>query len=262
MQNKYQIIFVDLDWTLLNHRTHDFDYESIKALNKAHDRGISVFICTARPYQSLELTGILNHLKVDGLVTTNGAVVIFNDQVIYSKNFKKEDLLKIIEVSHKHGFTLELASEKDRFFTKSGDNEYVESFFKIFAEKKPEIRNYTDENISEVLLFSPEEYDSILLKEYPKGINIYRFFPSASDLNYSPTNKDEGIKKALKYLKISKRKAIGIGDDIGDIPMFKAVNLSIAMGNAKEKAKKKAKFTTKNIDESGVKYALEYFKII
>ena len=32
MDNKYKIIFVDIDWTILDHHKHDWDYESIDVL--------------------------------------------------------------------------------------------------------------------------------------------------------------------------------------------------------------------------------------
>ena len=261
MNEQIKIIFVDIDWTILDHNTHDFDYESLEALNQAQKNGYIVFICTARPYESVSLTGLLNYIHPDGIICTNGAVAFFQDKLLFSDNFPKEVVRKVIEVSNKHNFTLELSAEKERFFTRP-KNKYVDAFFSIFAEVEPPIREYNDENISAILLFSPPEYDEELLKEYPEGIKLYRFMEAACDVHLKPSSKEEGIRRVLEYFHFSKEQAMGIGDDIGDIPMFNIVGLGVAMGNGKEEAKAASKFVTKPINEHGLKYALEYFNIV
>ena len=81
MISETKIIFVDIDWTILNHNIHDFDHVSIEALKKAQENGYLIYLCTARPYQSIELTGLFDFLKPDGIVCTNGGVVIEKDNV-------------------------------------------------------------------------------------------------------------------------------------------------------------------------------------
>ena len=39
MKNKYQIVFIDIDWTILDHSIHDWDYESLEAIKKVQELG-------------------------------------------------------------------------------------------------------------------------------------------------------------------------------------------------------------------------------
>ena len=66
-----QIIFVDIDGTLLNHRKgHVFDTLSIESLKKAQKDGIKVVITTARAYHTVEQIGLLKMIKPDALITS------------------------------------------------------------------------------------------------------------------------------------------------------------------------------------------------
>ena len=256
---KYKIIFVDIDWTLLDHEKHDFDYPSIEALKQAQKEGLIVYLCTARPYDSIYHTKILNYLTPDGIVCTNGAVVFHHDEVIQAINFPIPIMRQIASYCEQNDIILELSTTKERYFTKE-KNPLVDEYFSYFSEVIPPIHPYQDEEISEVLLFSLEEDDEKIKKGLPEGVSMFRFARTASDLHITPITKDMGINRVLSYLHIKKEESIGIGDDYGDIPMFDAVGLSIAMGNGPLEVQERAKMITKKISESGLKYALEKIK--
>lgn len=253
MKHDIQIIFTDIDCTILNHGhdDHVFDSLSIEALKKAQQKGIKVFLCTARPYHSVNGCGVLDLITPDGIVCTNGAVVFVNDKLIHNHTFPNETIEQIIKVAHKHHITVELSNERDRWLTKKG-NKYVDYYFAVFHEIYPKIRPYKGENISAALLMCPKKFDDILYKEMPKGISGVRFTDYGVDLHLDPIYKSEGVIAALEYLKISKDNALAIGDDYGDIPMFEAVKYSIAMDNGREETKAKATYIAPHIDESGV----------
>ena len=82
------------------------------------------------------------------------------------------------------------------------------------------------------------------------------------DIHNDPIYKSEGVKAVLEHLGISKDHAIAFGDDFGDIDMFKECKYSVALGNGKPEVKAIATYVTKDINESGVAYALKHFKII
>ena len=61
MYNKdYKIIFVDIDWTILDHEIHDWDYYTIDVLKNLQKDGILIYLNTARPYDSIVHTGLFN----------------------------------------------------------------------------------------------------------------------------------------------------------------------------------------------------------
>ena len=262
MNEDIKIIFSDIDWTLLNHGhgKHEFDMPSIEALKEVQQKGVKVFLCTARPYHSVKGCGILDLFAPDGIVCTNGAVAFVGEKIIHNASFPKEHVNQIIKVAHKHHLTLELSNEKDRWLTKK-KNKYVDAYFSVFTEIVPEIRKYKGENISAILCMGPAKFDKQLQEELPAGVNLYRYFDYGLDINYRKIEKSEGMNEVLKYLNISKDNAMALGDDLGDIPMFNLVKYSVCMENGKEAAKIAAKEICPNIDNHGVAIVLEkYFK--
>lgn len=263
LMKNIKIIFVDIDWTILNHYVHEFDFESIKALNEAQKKGVFICLATARPYLSIEQTGLFNYLKPDGIVCTNGSVGFIKDKLLYSENFPNDVIKQIIKVCNKHNACLEYCDERHRYFNRR-KNRYVDAYFGVFKEVVPPVKKYENENISALLLMVPESYDEKMKKELPDGLDYFRFDAHGVDIRYSKYNphKGNGVKRVLEYLNIPKEYAMAIGDDLGDIPMFEEVGLGVTLENGKDEVKKKADYVTKSVCDSGVAFALKHFRII
>ena len=71
------------------------------------------------------------------------------------------------------------------------------------------------------------------------------------------TSKGNAVKMVCKALNIDLKDTISIGDDYNDVSMFEVTGASIAMGNANEEVKKKAKYVTLTNNEEGVALVLE-----
>ena len=255
-KNSYRIIFVDIDWTILDHNKHDWDYVSINFLNELQKQGLLVYLCTARPYDSILHTGIFNILKPDGVICTNGGVGFIKDELLFA-NIIPEDIVRSIEkTANKHHLVLEISTSKGRHFTAKA-NKYVHQYFSVYAEVIPEIRKYENKDVSAILLFAPEKYDEILKREFPKEMSLLRFDTCGVDVGYFKNTKGDGIKKVLNHLNINKDNAIGIGDSFDDISMFKEVGLSIAMGNGSDDAKENANIVAPSISENGLYKSLK-----
>lgn len=253
---KYKILFVDIDWTILDHNLHDWDYFTIDVLKDLQKRGLLIYLNTARPYDSIVQTNLFDIFKPDGIVCTNGGVIFVGDKLIFSNVIPEEIVYQIEKICNKHHLVLELSTNTERYFT-SKVNCYVDKYFAVFAETIPEVRKYHNKDVSAILLFAPEKYDEILKKEFPKEMVYLRYDTHGVDVGYYQNNKGNGVKEVLKYLGIEKRYSIGAGDDNSDIAMFKEVELSIALGNAKEEAKEAADIVSKDISEHGLGLVLQ-----
>lgn len=259
--SKYKIAFIDIDGTILNHNIHDWDYKSISALKKAQINGVKIFICTARPYESIARTGLFKVFEPDGVIATNGALAYIGNKLLFENRFPIQITKKIIKVCNSHDLCLELSTGKGRYFTRITNRwlkEYKRKYHEIFINKE----KVNLKNISALLLFAPVEYDEILQKEFPNPIKCLRFDDYAVDVTYYRNKKGAAVKRVLTYLNINKEESISCGDDFGDISMFNETGLSIALGNAKEEVKKEATFVTKDISLSGLAHAFEAFKIV
>ena len=60
MKNDYQIAFIDIDWTILDHNTKDWDYPSLEAIKKLQQMGVLIVFATARSYASVVGTDLFN----------------------------------------------------------------------------------------------------------------------------------------------------------------------------------------------------------
>ena len=252
----YKIAFVDIDWTILNHNIRDWDYESLDALKAAQQRGVLVYLCTARPYDSVYHTGIFDVFNPDGVICTNGGVCFIKDKLLFANTIPEDVVREVERIANKHHLVLELATAKERHLT-AKFNKYVDNYFKVFWEVVPEVKKYQNKDVSAILLFAPEKYDEKLKKELPKEIDYLRYDSHGVDLGYYRYTKGDGVKKVLKHLNINKEYAIGIGDSNDDISMFEEVGLSIAMGNGSEQAKQSAILVAPDISEHGLKVIFE-----
>ena len=262
--SEIKIIFTDIDWTILNHGhgKHVYDMKSIKALKKAQKNGVKVFISTARPHESLKLTGFFDIFKPDGMVLSNGGVIFIGDEIIYHDFMEPELVKRICEVAKKRDIVIQFVDEYDRWIS-APINETAQHYFDVYFEKLPEIRGYNGENVSGVLLFCEADQDEQIIKEinHPE-LDVFRLFPYAIDIRHHLIRKNDGVQRVLDYYGYTGDEALAIGDDVPDVHMFLLCKNSVALGNAHPDAKKAATYVTSHIDKHGVAKALKHFNII
>ncbi len=104
------IVFVDIDCTLLNHSTRPpvYDFDSISALKEAQSQGVLVFLCTARPYHSVKRIGLFDLFQPDGMILANGGLALYGDKVLYETAMDPKDFEKFCEVALSVGARLTL----------------------------------------------------------------------------------------------------------------------------------------------------------
>ena len=148
MKNDYQIAFIDIDWTILDHNTKDWDYPSLEAIKKLQQVGVLIVFATARSYASVVGTGLLNLVTPNGIITNNGGLTFFDDKIINKNTFPEELVRKVLDVANKHQVVLQFACLKDRHFTLE-PNDYVRQYFSVYYEAYPPIRQNDVSNVTE-----------------------------------------------------------------------------------------------------------------
>ena len=257
MKSRVKIIFVDIDWTILDHSKFpaEFDLISIEALKNCQRNGIKVFLCSARPFHSIKQVKMLDLFSPDGIICSNGGLIIYNDEIIYRTYVEKDDFVKLCKLAEKYGANVEGIRPYDCFI--SNDNyEDILAVHSTYPEEMPPIEDYHNQDVLGVGLFVKEEYDEIFKKELPNLKYYFRFHPNGVDIANEIHDKGESVKFVLNYLKINKNESASFGDDLQDITMFEQTGYSFAMDNAKEEAKKAAKYITKSVSSNGVAHAL------
>lgn len=262
MRNKdIKIIFVDIDWTLYDHKAKKWDTKSIKALKKCQKRGYKVVVNTARPYHSAKQFGVFDMFKPDGYIVCNGGLVVMDDKIIYQNKLSKEDLYKVCEVVLARGRTMECFTKDDAFLI-APENEYVHRVFDIYYEDMPEVRDYHNQEVIACAYFGPVTDDHDMKKSIPSHLHYSRYTDSGVDISTMPHLKGDGVDALLAHLNIDKKHTISFGDDYGDIHMFEHTGIGVAMGNGKAEVKQAATFVSKEVWNHGVYYGLKQFKLI
>ncbi len=253
-----KIIFSDIDWTLFDHSKHPskFDMPSIKMLKKLQKKGVIVFLCTARPYHSVEQIKLFDLIKPDGLIAANGGIIFYKDEIIYRTKIDEKDFAKLCEVANKYKGNVQGIRPYDSFII--NDNyENMSKLFKTYPEHVPPIEDYHNQDIIGAGLFITEEFDEIFKKECPFLKYYYRYHPNGVDIANEIHDKGVAVKKVLEHLGLKKEEAVAYGDDLQDITMFKEVGYSVALNNAKDEVKANANYVGKSVTKHGVKKSLK-----
>ena len=254
-----QIIFVDIDGTLLNHRKgHVFDTLSIESLKKAQRDGIKVYLNTARPYHTIEQTGLLKLFKPDGIVSENGGVVMIGNKVVYQDTIPSSLLNSLCKHTIESGLTIECISTKDAFLAAPKTKE-VDYTFEVYAEEVPPVKDYHNKKVVSCILFSRRDQDWWLYPLLPRDLKYNRYHDCAVSVTYHEHKKGNGVNIVLEKLGIDKKNAMAIGDSWEDLDMFNNVEYSVVMENSPQELHHLAKFVTKDIEASGVDFVLRYY---
>lgn len=256
--NDIKIIFVDIDWTILDHSSFPsvYDYESLDALKEAQKQGIKVFINTARPYHSVMQIKFFDHFQPDGMILSNGGLVIYNGEVLYASYIKIRDFESICDLAKQNNLCLEGIRLYDCFIIKEIDDA-GKALFATYPEDVPPVEDYHNQKTIGICLFAPEKYDELFKNNLPDDFFYFRYHDFGVDIAPNPHDKGEAIDIVLDKLKISKENAMAIGDDIVDISMFNHVRYGVAMGNGKQEVIDNATHVAKHIQEHGVKEILK-----
>lgn len=257
-----KIAFFDIDWTLYDHFNHRFSPTALSSLKKLAYKGdVKIFLCTARPYDSLVKLGTMGlGIKFDGYIASNGGIAVAEGQYLRKILMDDNDIQKFRDKSRYFHQVFEYVTPTSRFLSGKA-NHSAELFYQSFVEEIPAVKDYAGEEVTGFNFFAPKEYDKRYCSLFPK-LTYRRYFPVAVDVTPLPSDKGIGIDNILSHYGYSKNEAIGFGDDIQDLAIANRVGIFVAMGNGKDEVKKAADFVTKAVNEDGIEFALRHYSLI
>ena len=258
---KYKMIFLDVDGTLYSHATKSIPESTIRALKLAQEQGIKICIASGRSKLVTGFTGALDLLDFDYFVVTNGNLVIDKfDNIIYSSPMDKDGIDEVISLVNKYGLNMTYMTEND-FYLHAPIDERAHLGFDPLSIPLPSVKEYKEEDVYQVNLFCEDEFMPYF-EQTKKKLAYSRLAHYGYDIYTLNHNKAVGIQKLIEYLGIKREEIIAFGDGHNDAEMLNYAGLGIAMGNAIEKVKKASNYITKDIDDSGIYYALKHFNVI
>lgn len=279
MTMNHKLIFIDIDGTLFNHKKDDIPESAKEAILNAKSKGHKIFLSTGRPYADIDKE-ILD-LPLDGMIVSCGAMVYVENKPIYCKTYPQKELINLIQFMSNNniGFSLDGIHKnylsEEAFICLSGlmfkNNEDSELSRAMMAKNNCfPFEEMKEEDLKEVVKISiftkNKESCEKLFQKIPDSLTGFMYKNNHLDLyngeiSIKGLTKATGLKQITSYLNKAIEDTVVIGDSLNDLDILQAAGLSICMGNGADECKKVADFTTKDISDDGLAYALKHFNL-
>lgn len=263
---KRNIVFFDIDGTLIDEHTLIIPESTKKALKEMRTNGHLAFINTGRT--ACQTEAIRREFDFDGFICGCGTYVEYEGEVLFHKSLGHELTSKLVKALKKYRIDGVLESIDGVYYDDIESIRHPE-VFKVLKIHKTE-GSYNgktwfekDLNVDKLVIFLNKEsnFDGFLneFKDIFDFIKRAEEFYELVPLNYS---KATGIEFIINELNIPFENTYAIGDSTNDLTMLKYVENSIAMGNSNPVLFDLVKFVTKDINEDGIEYALKHYEMI
>lgn len=263
VMNLKKIIFFDIDGTIYSPSSKMVSKHVRDAIQKTMQLGHLCFISSGRPYSYLDST--IKEIGFDGYILASGAHIqyqnkdiqinaiesdIVNELLLLLKNNQIEYVVHTPFASYMH----------ETFIAQS-------NFYKTNQEYLMISNDMIEKEIMDKVVKLEVHYDTAqhfhLLKSYCQILS-YEVYHEIDSIDFFKKghSKASAIKNLLNVVDGSIENTYCFGDGENDIEMFDIISYPIAMENAIDELKKKAKEICKSVDEDGVAYKLqELFQI-
>lgn len=253
-----EILFFDIDGTLVDSETHLVPESTKKALQLLKQAGHLLCISTGRSMQSI-INGGFDQLATWDMYLCNNGQAIFDrkKQLVNMTPIPKESVEACIQAAETTQSPLFIMGEEE-ILTRE-PNTYVYTATEFFKEVIPQVRPYQGEDVIMMIAYGPmdyayEEYKAIDSIDVMIGQSTY------ADIVLKGFSKAVGIDWILNYFQM--QEYIAFGDSRNDLEMLQQARISVVMGNGHEDAKRCADIITDSVSEDGIYHALQKLHMI
>lgn len=259
----------DLDGTLLNETAKLSPY-TIEILNRQMEKGMHFSIATARSEASVKSILSPLHLKLP-VVLMNGAVIYDMEEGKYKKveYLSASGLTHLLTVIKEHnlsGFLYEIKDNKLTTYYQNLSTKALRDFYEERVNKYNKyfvpIPDFTQTDTQHLMYFTLLDTKETLepayqiLKEHKDlAVAFYRDIYPEEELWYLEIFSAKATKyNAVQFLRQEYQfdTIIGFGDNLNDLPFFKACDKACAVENAKVEVKAAAHEIIGSHKEDGV----------
>lgn len=228
-----------------------------RAIRALADAGHYCFWCTGRPFDGLNEE--VRALPYAGRVSMAGAKAVLGERILFEHYMPRERLIELLRFFEQMPpcATIEMDAESVAFGPDCSYRPNIRPFasFEEFEAAFPDLpvgKICMEPEVAAVLAQRPEVLRNYHLVD--TGGNIWETTPPG-------TSKSVGVAAILEALG-EEVISIGIGDSENDLPLFEAVDLRVAMGNAMPDLKDHADLVVADVEHDGVADALTRLGLI
>lgn len=246
-------IFFDIDGTLVPYGMDHMPASTLRALHALREKGVLLFIATGRTPHTID--HVQRMFDFDGYVTSNGQYCFNRDKVIHEKYIPRDSFEKLIPYLKQQDITIVMATLSHSYLNKESQLPYDEHYPVIDPQK------LCEEPLIQIMAYIDEAEDEAFLEHLPHCKSA-RWTPVFADIIPEDGGKDKGIDYVIEEYGIHLDEVMVFGDGGNDISMLSHVKHSVAMGNANDKVKASASYTTSDILDDGIYRALVHFGVL
>lgn len=265
----YQIVFSDVDGTLLN-KDRDLSALTVHQIKRiVNEHNIKFVMVSARMPAGMQ--HLYNQLPVKSpIICYNGALILSDldngynqNNVLLSKTIDHDTALDIYTKAKDEDLHFGLFSNNrwfanrfDEWTAKEENNTRVKCTINPQIEDLIGALQQSKEPIHKLMVMGNcSKIDSLIEftnTKFGRVVASYRSKDTYIEISPVLSNKATGCSFLMDYLKIPYNKAIAFGDNLNDIEMLKIVGLGIAMHNAPDAVKNHAKHIAPSNTDNGV----------
>lgn len=270
MRNKYKLIAVDIDDTLLNTKKV-ITPRTRAALMDAQKRGIKLAVCSGRlPYGVRPYAEELDVFKYGGYyMGFNGGAIFNSDRELINTTYLDSKYIEpVYELLRPTDITT-MVHKGDIIFADKKENDYTHIEPEVIGlplNRVDDIADYVDWDLHKMLLAGDPEtlrqMENLLKENFGGELDIYLSAPWFLEVMPKDIDKGTGLEIICGDMGISTDEAIAFGDSFNDISMIQKAGMGIAMGNAEEALKAAADMITSDCDSDGIAEALLELSVI
>lgn len=258
-------IFFDVDGTLLGTKDGKLfciPPSTLEALRLLRQNGHRIAVCSGRPESFIQrhFPGLFT-----SYVAMNGTHVVLDGKTVLLHEFPPEKVRQLMRhfdsfgcsytfVGSCHGWPRNLPEQiLGRISESYGVPDYLCHAWgpeDVHASMMDFI--FTDDAHYERCKAAFD--DTMVLNRNPANL--------AADLSFKGRDKSDGIRAFLAYAGIDPQDTFAFGDGYNDITMMQTVGFGVAMGNAVDAVKEKARYITDPIFEDGIYKGLRHLGLI
>ncbi len=260
-------IFLDIDGTLVGYDSK-IPESALEALKMAQANGHKIIISSGRPLYMI-YPELLRAVNFDGIISSGGACVLVDGNVIFESIIEDEALSTVINYFRREGIRYLLQSKDDGF----AEQDFVDivipgmlasGYNKDLVDQAYGKRTIVDDvtkikGACKISYFaspySPQKIaDDLGGKFYVVDFSVGNVKTASSfgELNNEGVTKATGMQKYLESVGASREDTIAIGDSANDLEMLDYAHVSVAMGNGTDAVKSAADFVTTAVDNNGI----------
>lgn len=261
---RFNLIALDLDDTLLDDNLQ-ISPRNRSALAKAADLGVTITIATGRMYRSALRFAI--DLGIEAPIITYQGALVKNSrtgEVLVDRPVALHLARQVLSAGYKAGVHINIylndtlyvdsiTPEGQGYADMAGVEMFPVGSLLEFMHGDPTKVLYIAEPVTIDMLY--EE----LTKKFQESLYITRSKPYYLEFMHPKASKGQALKALSEKFGIGPGEVMAFGDSYNDIDMIEFAGFGVAMGNAPDEVKSRAKYVTGTNMKDGVAEVIEKF---